>query len=700
MPAWARVEYDARVIAALILAAGLAGPSAGAVRVPSSAGAWGGVRERPEPVASYEIEAALDPVRHTIEGRERLSWRNRSAEPIREMYVHLYLNAFEGPGSTFALERERERTGRFRLEAAEPKRGEWGFIELKSVTQSGHAVPWTFVHPDSGPETDHTVVRLDLPRAVPPGVSAVLEIAFHSQLPRVVARTGWSGSYHLAAQFFPKVGVLELPGERGATAPRWNCHEFHLYSEFYADFGGYRAAITVPRGSTFGSVGMQTAPPEETAAGVVYRVAQDDVHDFAFTAWDGFAPPLEGEWNGVRIRVLHPPEYEKAARIALQASRDTLEYFGRTLGPYPYRQITVVVPPYGALESGGMEYETFFTTIGALGPPLLPFVRFVTVHELGHGWFMGLLANNEFEEPFLDEGLDEFWNARMLDGEGVRIKAPGLLGALGLQTPQLSYFELERNGTTRFPPDPIAGNAWDRWSRGSYGLVYSRSALVFHDLERRLGGDALARGFAEYYRRWKFRHPSTADLEAALAEVGRETVRQWFAAQVYAAAPVDDRVESIETVELVPRPGLVLEVDGGRVELDSSGAREQESAARAAFHAAHPEAKAEGPGPFPWRSTVRLRRYGAQVPQAVSIRFDDGTTELVRWPAEERWHRWVFDRPSRVASVQIDPLREVLLDLNKLDDGRTREGTPAASARWTLEVQAWAGLLLALLGSL
>jgi len=188
--------------------------------------------------------------------------------------------------------------------------------------------------------------------------------------------------------------------------------------------------------------------------------------------------------------------------------------------------------------------------------------------------------------------------------------------------------------------------------------------------------------------------------EAALAEVGRETVRQWFAAQVYAAAPVDDRVESIETVELVPRPGLVLEVDGGRVELDSSGAREQESAARAAFHAAHPEAKAEGPGPFPWRSTLRLRRYAAQVPQAVSIRFDDGTTELVRWPAEERWHRWVFDRPARVASVQIDPLREVLLDLNKLDDGRTREGTPAASARWTLEVQAWAGFLLALLGSL
>ena len=111
------------------------------------------------------------------------------------------------------------------------KRGEWGYIELRSVTQHGQAVPWTFVHPDGGPLTDRTVARFDLPRAVPPGGTAVLELEFHDQLPRVVARTGWFGSYHLVAQWFPKVGVLELPGERGATEPRWNCHELHLYSE-------------------------------------------------------------------------------------------------------------------------------------------------------------------------------------------------------------------------------------------------------------------------------------------------------------------------------------------------------------------------------------------------------------------------------------------------------------------------------------
>jgi hypothetical protein len=702
LPLRPRVEYDVGMLA-LLVAIGVASGSAGAVRVPSSERAWGGVREAgPERVADYELEATLDPVRHTVEGKERLTWKNRSDEPISSLYVHLYLNAFEGPGSTFA--QEKVRYGGFRS-GVPTRKGEWGYIDLQSVMQSGRPVPWVFVHPDGGPDTDRTVARLDLPQPVPPGGTAVLEMEFHDQLPRVVARTGWFDTYHLVAQWFPKVGVLELPGERGAKEPRWNCHEFHLHSEFYADFGNYRATLTVPRGYVVGSVGAEIAPPEETAQGVRYRIAQDDVHDFAFTAWNGFQA-LEGDFRPqaggpeVHVKVLHPAEYAKAARIALEATRDALEYFSRTLGPYPYRQVTVVVPPWNAIESGGMEYETFFTSVGALGPPLLDLVRFVTVHEFGHGYFMGLLASNEFEEPFLDEGLNEFWDVRMLQDAPLRFSAPGVPGRLGLRTPPFAWFDLERGGTRRFQADPIAGNSWDRWSSGSYGLVYSRTALVFHDLEQRLGGDVLARAFREYYRRWRFRHPSTADLEEALAEVGGDGVRQWFSEQVYAAAPVDDRVESIETREKVPQAGTSVLPDGSRIALDEQQARDQERAAREAFRKAHPGAKPGAPGPFAWESVVQARRYAAHVPQRMTFRFEGGEEETVDWPAGERWHRWVFDRPVRISSAQLDAERKVLLDLDKLDDGRTRERAPLASRRWSLELDAWAAFALSILEAL
>jgi len=263
----------------------------------------------------------------------------------------------------------------------------------------------------------------------------------------------------------------------------------------------------------------------------------------------------------------------------------------------------------------------------------------------------------------------------------------------------MRWFDFERAGTQRFQADPIAGNSWDRWSNGSYGLVYSRTAMVFHDLEARLGGDVLARGFREYYRRWQNRHPSTADLEVALAEVAgpqAELVHRWFVEQVYNNAPVDDRVELPEPKEILPKPGLSAE----HVELDQKQVDEDIHARRQAFEKEHPGAKDTEPGPFPWRSEVKVRRYAAHVPETLLIKFDDGTSETLDWPAGERWHRFLFERPVRVASAQLDPERKVLLDLDKLDDGRIRERAPAAARRWMLEFKAWVELCLGVLESL
>src|SRR5438132_11980636 len=109
---------------ALLVAIEVAGWSAGAVRTPSSPSARGGVREKPEDVADYDLEAALDPREHTVEGKERLTWRNRSNEIVKALYIHLYLNAFEGPGSTFNLERRRYSSLRF---DARTKTGECGW---------------------------------------------------------------------------------------------------------------------------------------------------------------------------------------------------------------------------------------------------------------------------------------------------------------------------------------------------------------------------------------------------------------------------------------------------------------------------------------------------------------------------------------------------------------------------------------------
>lgn len=687
-----------------------ASPHARAVDVSSAPTAWGGPRTGNEPtlsdrVVDYTIKATLDPVKHTIDGQQKMTWRNRSDRPISSIYLHMYLNAFSGPGSTFFTEQRELKFG-FRSEV-DSKDGEWGHIELKKVTQNGAPVKWTFVQPDNGPKTDMTVVRFDLPTPVAAGGSTTLDIDFHDQLPRVVARTGYFGSFHLVAQWFPKIGVLELPGERGATEPRWNVHEMHMHSEFYADFANYDVTLTVPKGYTVGATGEEIGAPVEANGQVTSRYVQGDVIDFAWTADNRTAKPMLGKWTGpgspaVSIKVLYPPEYEASAAPALKATQDSLKYFSDTLGPYPYKTVTVVIPPYNAGEAGGMEYPTFFTaegyskvdkdTINEFG------LDFVTIHEFGHGYFMGLLASNEFEEPMLDEGLNEYWDQRMLRErkQDVHVSTP-FLKKLGI-APTVKVFEYERvAASVGEPADPLGFNSWDRLSSGSYGTVYSRTATTMHDLEAHLGKDVMERAFKEYYARWKFRHPSVADLRDTISEVSGkpELVNAYFAQQVFGTRKVDDRISKVESSEQLPQPGSSY-VNGKWVELTTEQVDKKIKDTREAWKKANPKAK-EGTGPYPFLTTVVIRRQGAAVPQTLVVTFADGSKETVQWNEDRAWARFTWVKPVKVVSAQLDPERKNLLDSNKLDDGRTVEADTSASRRWTGIVASFFQSLFALM---
>ncbi|WP_338771665.1 M1 family metallopeptidase [Massilia sp. METH4] len=660
---------------------------AAAVQTPSSPGAWGGIRTGAEAtlserVADYRIEAALDPVRHTVEGRQQLIWRNRSDRTVNSVYLHLYLNAFRNGDSTFMTELRAQGL------ADGTGEGEWGYTDLRHVRQGGTDVPWTFVQPDGGPKTDRTVVRLDLPRGVPPGASTTLDIAFFDQLPRVTARTGHYGTFHLVAQWFPKIGVLELPGERGATEVRWNVHEYHTDSEYYADFGHYDVKLTVPKGYTVGATGALQGKPVERDGLVTHHYAQGDVHDFAWTADNRTAPPLRSTWSSpggrpVAITVLYPPDYASNAAPVLDMTKRSLAYFADKFAPYPYDTLTVVIAPYNAAHAGSMEYPTFFTTDSVLDPA--PGTRdrydldFVTVHEFAHMYLHGIVASNEFEEPMLDEGLNEYWNVRML---GQRPASLPVLATLleGAGAFAFGGFPGERLDAPREEPaDPIGANTWERLD--GVGPAYSRTAVMLHDLQAQLGTEVMDRAFREYYRRWRFRHPSVADLRETLAEVSgkRALVETVFAQQVYAVQKVDDRIASLTSEALSPQPGYATR-QGKLVELTP--------------------AMLEPGGARPFKTKVVVRRRGAAVPQTLVVTFADGSRETVQWNGDEPWKRFEWVKRAKAVSAELDPQRRHLLDTNKLDDTRTVEADDAATRRWTFDFAAVTQALLALVAAL
>jgi hypothetical protein len=292
----------------------------------------------------------------------------------------------------------------------------------------------------------------------------------------------------------------------------------------------------------------------------------------------------------------------------------------------------------------------------------------------------------------LDEGLNEFWNARMLrERQQGANPVPRWLRPLGLGL-NLKHFELERLGADRAEPaDAVGHNAWERLSSRSYGSVYARTATLMHDLEQQLGQPVLERAFKTYYARWKFRHPSIADFREVLAEVSgqRALIDTVFEQQVYAVQTVDDRIDRFTSEEELPQPGTA-QTPAGWVEETQEQLDERIDALRRAWRQAHPQAK-EGEGPFPYRTTVTLRRRGAAaVAQTVVVRFADGSQETVRWDAGNRWERATWVKPVRAVSAELDPLQAHALDASKIDDSRTIKAERSLSRLWGSQ---WAALV-------
>ena len=269
-----------------------------------------------------------------------------------------------------------------------------------------------FISPDDGNADDKTVFEVKLPRPVAPGQDVQFKIKFKATFPEVIARTGYKRTFLLAGQWFPKVGVWW----HGA----WNCHQFHAPTEFFADFGTYDVNITLPKNYVIGATGVQTGDNDNGNGTKTVSFHAEDVHDFAWTADPNFKvveDHFDGSVGTVRIRLLTYESHKSSWQRYLNITRGSMEKFDQWYGPYPYAQLTVVDPPHGAGEAGGMEYPTFITggtswyvPKGDLSEP-----ETVTAHEFGHQYWYGMVATNEFENAWLDEGINSYSEVKVMD---------------------------------------------------------------------------------------------------------------------------------------------------------------------------------------------------------------------------------------------------------------------------------------------
>ena len=232
-------------------------------------------------VADYTLRATLDPAAHTVHGEGTIHWRNTSTRPVRELWLHLYLNAFKNERSAFL----RERVGRPGQRAL-PTTGARSTSASLTSLDAGDAAPvdlWPAAELAPRPATTTRPTRASrCPREVAPGEA----IAARRRLRRQAARSSSSapataGRFHMVGQWFPKLARLEPDGT-------WAHFPFHHLAEFYADFGTYDVTLDVPAGaSSIGATGPRVERRVEDGRRIERHV-QADMHDFAWTAWDAW----------------------------------------------------------------------------------------------------------------------------------------------------------------------------------------------------------------------------------------------------------------------------------------------------------------------------------------------------------------------------------------------------------------------------
>ncbi|HOH07757.1 MAG TPA: M1 family metallopeptidase [bacterium] len=650
----------------------------------------------PEPksprIANYDIDVRLDTEARLLHGRQVLRWRNTASHAVEELQFHLYLNGFRNDQSTFML----ESGGRHRGEKLDEKG--WGNIQIDSLTNAAgeELLPMTsFIQPDDGNINDKTVLRLLLPRPLPPGETITLHFAFTAKLPEPpMARTGIRKEFVMAGQWFPKIGVYE----EGA----WNCHQFHANSEFYADFGVYNVDITVPRGHIVGATGICYATVDNSDSTTTHRFHAEDVHDFAWTASSDFIV-LNGKSQDVEIRTLIQKDHASMGARYLKAAEIAVAWFQDQYGDYPYPNLTVVDPRRGASGAGGMEYPTLITAWGAYGlPEGVRALEMVIMHEFGHNYWYHLVASNEFEEAWLDEGINTFSEMQILaDTYG---EAGSMIDLWGLR---ISDTPIQRMSYIAQPGlDPVLQPAWKYYSGNNYAsMSYNKPGLMLLTLQNLVGHETMNRILRTWFERWQFKHPRSTDFIAIANEISGQNLDWFFDQALRSTAVLDYSVSEIGSREVKKASGFDF--------FPADSAAAGPSADTLAAGGSAPDTAAMGEKADPdsgqkaaqekklYTSTVKVRRLGEFVfPVELQMIFADGDTVNEKWDGVERWHKFSVTRPARLLSAAIDPEDKILLDVQLTNNSRTLESSSRGINKLTARILFWSQFIMDMPGVL
>ena len=615
-------------------------------------------------VVHYDIDARYDATKHSVDATEVLTYHNLTGQALDHFPFHLYQNAFQ-PTSTWVREAKLEGSRDIAYDKWEEKQyGSEDITSLEVVGQGDLTGKLQYIAPDDNNKDDKTVVDVHVPKPIASGAYVQFKITFRTRFPETQARSGWKRDFVLGGQWFPKVGVWWNGG--------WNCHQYHATTEFFADFGVYDVKLTFPQYEVVGASGVlveEKSNPDNTKT-LTYH--GDDIHDFAWTASPRYKvreSVYQSQMGPIQLRFLMQPAHWSQAERHDRITRETLDRFEKWYGPYPYKTLTVVDPEPDSA-AGGMEYPTFITgDTSWFMPEGLHLPELVVEHEFGHQYWYGMVATNEFEDAWMDEGINSYTEVKVLDS--ILGKDKSMVNVAGATLGERDGQRLGYIGVA--DRDPMAQKAYDYYSFGSYGgITYGKTASVLLTLEGIVGEDTMAKAMHTYFMKYRFTHPTKEDFLKTIEETSGKNLRWYFNQAVYGSQVIDYEVLRVDS----------FPVNWYEEKKDKK------------------DAKKNAKEDTVYQSYVSLHRKDDFVmPVEVEIKFDNGETLREHWDGQSRWMRFSYQKKAKLVSAELDPDHTVHIDRNNFNNSFAVEANPKPThklstywlflTQWMSQALAW-----------
>jgi hypothetical protein len=454
----------------------------------------------------YTMDIDMNVNNYQYKGTQKLVYTNNSPDELKNVYYHLYFNAFQ-PNSQMDIRSRNimDPDGRVRDRISKLSPSEIGYIHVNSLKQNGAAVSY---------KTVGTILEVQLNNAIKPGESVTFDMVFDAQVPVQIRRSGRNNKEGVAlsmTQWYPKMAEYDFEG--------WHTPPY-IGREFHGVWGDFDVTLHIDKNFTVGGTGYLQNPQEvghgyEDASKALNLPKTDkltwhfkapNVHDFTWAADPEYIHDILKMENGIDLHFLYKKnldtKYLENWKKLQPKTAELMKFFSEHIGPYPYKQYSVI---QGG--DGGMEYamSTLITGRRSYGS-----LFGVTAHEMAHTWFQFLLATNESKHPWMDEGFTSYISA----------KASNEILKRNRTNPHAGSYRGYNAIVSRGMEESLSTHA-DRYNTNwAYGTAsYSKGAIFLSQLEYVIGKENTAKAIKKYFTDFSFKHPTPNDIKRSAEKV-------------------------------------------------------------------------------------------------------------------------------------------------------------------------------------